>query len=486
VSIQIYDTLTKTKSEFRPINKDEVKMYVCGPTVYNLLHVGNFMGPVFYNLLRNWLEHRGFKVNYIFNYTDVDDKIIKKSLEENIPASEISEKYINEFQKDYASLKLKPHSHNPKVTDSMDEIISFIAELVSKNKAYELQGDVYFSVKDFEDYGKLSNKNVDELLSGSRIELNENKKHPTDFALWKKAKDGEPSWDSPWSKGRPGWHIECSVMSHKFLGPEIDIHGGGIDLVFPHHENEIAQSEACNGGQYVKYWVHNNLLEMGAEKMSKSKGNIVSLRDYVEEFNGEIYKYLVLSSHYRSILSFTPEQTQRSISQLAKFYSALALSENIISAEGEPGDLPKKFKPLVDQTKQKIDQALDDDFNTPEAFAALFVLLKAFNQRCAIPGPITPDKKAIARAFKEVFISFGKLMSLFQEPAVEFLTILDDMLLKKLELNREEIDSLVLKRKTARDNKDFDLSDKIRGQLTEMGILVQDRSGGEVIWEVAK
>ena len=262
MAVQIYNTLSKEKSEFKPISADEVKMYVCGPTVYNLLHVGNFRGPVFFNLLRNWLEYRGYQVNYVYNFTDVDDKIIEASKERSLPASEISEKYIAEFKLDYASLKLGAHTHNPKVTETMSEIIQFISDLVSKGKAYESKGDVYFSVASFEEYGRLSNKKVDELQAGEGIDASELKKDSTDFALWKKAKDGEPSWDSPWSKGRPGWHIECSVMAKKFLGEQIDIHGGGLDLVFPHHENEIAQSEACHNKCYAQFWVHNNMLEL--------------------------------------------------------------------------------------------------------------------------------------------------------------------------------------------------------------------------------
>ncbi len=486
MSIQFYDSLAKKKSEFVPHSRDEVKMYVCGPTVYDLLHVGNFRGPVFYNSLRNWLEYRGYKVNYVYNYTDVDDKIINKSKDTGTPALEISEKYINEFKKDYDSLNLSPHTHNPKVSETMNEIVAFIGDLIEKKKAYESDGDVYFSVKAFDEYGKLSNKNVEDLIAGNRIDVNEQKENPVDFALWKKAKEGEPSWESPWSAGRPGWHIECSVMCQHILGDEIDIHGGGIDLIFPHHENEIAQSEACSGKPYVKYWMHNNMLELGGEKMSKSSGNIMSLREFVEEYNGEVFKYLILSSHYRSVLSFTTEQVQRCISQLGKFYSALSLCENILNvSDVEIGDVPKKFNAVVIDTENNIEKALDDDLNTPVMFAALFDLLKAFNQRCALPGPVTLDKKAMGNAYKNTFIKYGKILALFQEPAGEYLRILDDMLLDKLNIKRETVDELVKERTQVREEKNFQKSDELRDQLVAMGISLQDRSDG-TSWEVTK
>lgn len=280
MSLRIYNTETGKKEEFKPIEEGHVKMYVCGPTVYDFLHIGNYRGAIFFNTVRNWLERRGYIVTYVYNYTDVDDKILNRAKEENVEPKVIAEKYIAEFQKDYKLLHLRPHSKNPKVTEFMDKIIMFISDLIEKGFAYELNGDVYFDVHKFKEYGRLSNKKLEDLESGYRIEVNDNKKNPSDFALWKSAKENEQSWESPWGAGRPGWHIECSVMATSILGDTIDIHGGGLDLVFPHHENEIAQSEACTGHKFVKYWMHNNMLEFGSQKMSKSLGNVRTGRSF--------------------------------------------------------------------------------------------------------------------------------------------------------------------------------------------------------------
>jgi len=292
MSIQVYDTMSKTKKRFEPINKDEVKIYLCGPTVYDFLHIGNFRGAVTFNLIRHWLEHRGYKVNMVYNYTDVDDKIINRAKEEGVDSSVISERYIREFEVDFARLGLKKHTSNPKITEFMPEIVEYIRDLIDKNKAYEVEGEVFFSVEDFEGYGKLSGKKIDELEAGQRVEVDPKKRNPADFVLWKPAKEGEPGWDSPWSKGRPGWHIECSAMIHSILGETIDIHGGGIDLIFPHHENEIAQGEARTGKNYCNHWVHNQFINMNNEKMSKSLGNVMTMRSFMDKYHAEIYDFL--------------------------------------------------------------------------------------------------------------------------------------------------------------------------------------------------
>lgn len=485
MSIQIYNTQSRKKEEFKPLEPGKVKMYVCGPTVYDFLHIGNYRGAVFFNLVRNWFEKRGFEVTYVYNYTDVDDKIINRANEEGVTAEEISKKYIAEFEKDYNLLGLRPHTHNPKVSEHMDYIIQFIGELVEKGKAYESDGDVYYDVKAFGDYGKLSNKSVDDLREGVRIEVGDQKRNAADFALWKKSKPGEPEWDSAWSKGRPGWHIECSAMSRKILGDTIDIHGGGLDLVFPHHENEIAQSEGCTGHQFVNYWMHNNMLEFGSQKMSKSLGNVKTGRAFLEEYNGEILKYMMLSSHYRSVIDFSADQVHRTIQSLGKFYSSLKLAEDTLKAKVELAPAPAKFQKLIQDMDAKIEANLDDDFGTPEFFAALFEVTREFNKRVRIPGKVTPEKYAISEVYLHWLKSKGEVMSLFQEPAETFLIKLDDMLLEKMNVKREDVDNLVSERRQARDNKDFAKSDEIRDKLNELGISVQDSAEGSY-WEVAK
>jgi cysteinyl-tRNA synthetase len=483
LGISIYNSETHKKEDFQPIDPNEVKMYVCGPTVYDLLHVGNFRGAIFFNLVRNWFEFRGFKVNFVYNYTDVDDKIINRAKADGVDAHVISEKYIQEFERDFASLKLRKHTHNPKVTEFMNPIIAFVETLIKNGVAYEVEGDVYFDVHAFPKYGKLSHKNLEDLESGARIEVDERKKNPADFALWKKAKPGEPFWKSPWGEGRPGWHIECSAMARTLLGDTIDIHGGGLDLLFPHHENEVAQSEGATGKPFVRYWMHNNMLNFGSQKMSKSLGNVRSARSFIAEYHPEIFKYMMLSAHYRSILDFSPDQFEHVISNLARIYSALALASRVAQAPSEA--TPADFQKVLDTAKAGVESALDDDFNTPEALARLFEVIRTFNNTVRTPGPVTLKKAAVAKAFLQWTGWLGNLMSLFAENPADFLRFLDDMLLKQKKLERASIDALVQERAQARQNKDFSRSDELRKQLTEMGIAVQDGPQGSE-WEVQK
>lgn len=486
MELQLYNTMSRQKEKFEPMNSGEVKMYVCGPTVYDYLHVGNFFGPVLFNMVRNWLEKaHNYKVTYVYNFTDVDDKIINRAIKDGVPASEISEKYIAAFKKDYEALKLRPHTHNPKVTEHMDDIIKFIQGLVDQGKAYELNGDVYFHVPSFEGYGKLSNKNVDELMSGTRVDANDQKKHVADFALWKKAKDGEPSWESSWSAGRPGWHIECSVMNHSILGEQIDIHGGGLDLMFPHHENEVCQSEAFTGKTFARYWMHNNMLEMGSAKMSKSLGNVRTLRNFLEEYNGEIFKYLILSSHYRSIIDFSEQKIDRVIGTLAKFYSSLAHAKKIMGAAKDLAPVPEKFTKVLDEAHKKYEEALNDDFNTPQVVAEFHEVTRMYNQLCRRPGKVTNEMAAIAETYYHWMRSHAEVMALLQEEPTEFLLQLDDMLLRNKNINREDVDTLVKERSEARANKDYAKSDEVRDKLQSMGIALQDSAEGTT-WEVEK
>ncbi|MGE4130366.1 MAG: cysteine--tRNA ligase [Bdellovibrionales bacterium] len=486
MGIVLYNSETHKKENFEPLNPGELKLYVCGPTVYDLLHVGNFRGAILFNLVRNWFEHRGYKVTYVYNYTDVDDKIIDRAKKDGVSAQEIATRYVQEFEKDYGNLKLKKHTHNPKVTEFMNPIIQFVSELVEKGHAYVVEGDVYFDVHSIKNYGRLSHKNLEELESGVRIDVDARKKHPADFALWKKSKPEEPSWTSPWGEGRPGWHIECSAMARGLLGDQIDIHGGGLDLLFPHHENEVAQSEGATGKRFVRYWMHNNMLNFGSQKMSKSLGNVRTARSFMQEYHPEILKYMMLSAHYRSVLDFSPAQVENVISALARIYSALALAEQVTTKKDVKDEAaPADFMKVIEQAKSGVEKALDDDFNTPGALANLFDVIRSFNNQVRTPGAVNPKKKAIATEFLKFSGWLGSLMSLFAEPPSGFLHFLDDMLLAKKSLKRDEIDRIVQERSAARASKDFAKSDQLRDQLVQMGIAVQDGPSGSE-WEVAK
>lgn len=483
MELVVYNTQTRTKEKFEPLTPGMVKMYCCGPTVYGLLHVGNFRGAIFYNFLRNWLEKIGYKVNFVYNYTDVDDRIIDKAIAEKTSAQEVAEKYIHEFQTDFQRLGLRKHDHNPRVTEHMDSIKDIVTTLVENKKAYVVNGEVLYSIKAFPGYGKLSNRNPDDMKAGTRIEVDGKKQDPLDFALWKPSKPGEPAWESAWGAGRPGWHIECSAMIQSLLGDQIDIHGGGVDLVFPHHENEIAQSEGASGKPFVKYWIHNNMINFSGAKMSKSLGNIKTARSFMDEFNPEILKYMMMSVHYRSISDFGEHAIDQAIQGLARIYSSLAMAEGYLQESGVSPD--PAFEKITAEAWAKLTEALNDDFNTPEAFARVFEVVRTFNSQVRRGLKPTPALAAKALSFRNFVVGFGKLMALFQNPAQQFLVEIDDMLLKKKNLLRSEIDAIVAKRTEARAQKDFAKSDEIRGKLTEMGISVSDTPQGSE-WEVSK
>lgn len=511
----IYNTATRKKEAFVSLLPKKVKMYVCGPTVYGLLHVGNFRGPVFFHLVCRWLEEIGYQVSYVFNFTDIDDKIIDRAFESKTEASILSKKYIEAFKEDYQSLKLEFPTHTPKVSDYIQEIIQFISKLIDKGKAYIKEGNVYFDVPSYKNYGHLSGINIDDAMKGESIKEEELKNHPVDFALWKKSKSGEPFWDSPWGKGRPGWHIECSTMAYSILGESIDIHGGGMDLVFPHHENEKAQSEALTKKPFVRYWMHHNLLEWKHQKMSKSLGNIQTYRDFLKEYNAEIFKFFVLSVHYRSVLDFSPSYLNQSLLSLARIYSSLAFAEKKIAFAKEhfhltEKDLLAKFNKGGDLRFQleKKSRAMDflnflkekdleikkffcDDFNTPQIMAALFEGIRFYNLILRSPE----SKKKLENTFSQFYISlnlvqwiqsWGKILSLFQEPAQEFLICMDDLILKKRNLDRSEIQKKIDQRTKARKEKNYALADQLRNQLGEKKILLQDLVNGETEWEVQK
>lgn len=483
MSLKIHNSQSKQLEEFVPLTAGQVKMYVCGPTVYNFLHVGNFRGPVVFNMVRNWLEHLGYKVTYALNFTDVDDKIINRAHELGMTPTELSEKYIAEYKKDFSMLGLRPHDMNPKVTEHMDDIRSMVESLVTQKKAYEAQGDVLYSIESFKDYGKLSGRNTDDLMAGARVEVDEKKRNPMDFALWKAAKPGEVSWPSPWGPGRPGWHIECSAMIKNLFGDQIDIHGGGMDLIFPHHENEIAQSEGCTGKAFVKYWMHNNMLNFGGQKMSKSLGNIVTMREFLKMYNAEIYKWMILSAHYRTLSDFGDEAVERAVGGLSRVYSALSMAESYLTAEVTQEDAA--FAKITLDAWKKVEESLNHDFGTPDAFAAMFEVVRQFNAQVRRGMKANPAIQGKALAFRNFVRKMGSTMSLFQEPAHEFLIKLDDMLLKKMNLERSAVDALVAERGEARAAKDFAKSDELRAKITALGISVSDTPEGS-FWEVTK
>jgi len=485
MGLRIFNTESRKLEDFTPLEPGKVKIYVCGPTVYNYLHVGNFRGVVFFNLVRNWLEASGYQVEYALNFTDVDDKIIESAQKLGTPPAELAEKYILEYKKDFASLGLRPHDHNPKVTESMDEIRAMVAKLVENKMAYVADGDVLYAIAQFPDYGKLSGRQVEDLQAGARVEVDQKKKNPLDFALWKGAKPGEPAWPSPWGPGRPGWHIECSAMVERIFGDQIDIHGGGTDLIFPHHENEIAQSEGCTGKHFVKYWMHWNMLNFGNQKMSKSLGNFVTMREFLERYNSEIYKWMILSVHYRSPSDFSDEAVDRAVANLARIYSALAVAESLLAGQPEGVTPEAGFEKLTQEAWQKVTEALNDDFGTPNVMAALFEVVRQFNNQVKRGIKANPAVLGKAQSFLGFARKLGQLLAMFQEPAQEFLGRLDDMLLVRMNLQRELIDQLVAERSQARSSKDFAKSDEIRKQLTAMGISVSDLPEGS-FWEVTK
>ncbi len=484
MSLQIYNTLSKTKENFESMEPGKVKLYVCGPTVYDLLHIGNFRGAIFFNLVRNWLEKTGNKVTFVYNYTDVDDKIIKKAIDEGVESSVISERYIEEFKKDFARLGLKPHDQNPKVTEYMAQIIEFVDDLLKKGVAYEVDGEVLYSVDSFEKYGELSGKKLDELEAGSRVEVDNKKKNPFDFVLWKPAKPGEPAWDSPWGKGRPGWHIECSAMIQSILGDTIDIHGGGIDLIHPHHENEIAQGEGRTGCLYCRYWMHNNFINMKDQKMSKSLGNVISARSFMDKYHPEILKFVMLSAHYRSMLNINEEKILGAISGLARVYTSLLTAGEV--ATDAAGKVAPEFTKLLKDLDQKIATALNDDFNTGEVMAAIYEAVRAFNGLNVAKKKKDVGAQATAKVFKEWITDKGELMALFKEEPLSMLQHLDDVLIAEKGLDVEKIEALVQKRQEARANKDWALGDEIRDELSAMGVELQDGATNGRAWSVKR
>jgi len=468
--MKVFNTLTKKKEEFVPLEEGKVRMYVCGPTVYNYIHIGNARPMIVFDTVRRYFEYKGYDVNYVSNFTDVDDKIIKKAIEEQVSAQEISQRYIAECKKDMAGMNVKPATKHPLATEEICGMVEMISELIDKGYAYEKNGTVYFSTRKFKDYGKLSNKNLDDLRSGGRSLLvsgEDEKEDPLDFVLWKPKKEGEPFWESPWSDGRPGWHIECSVMSRKYLGEQIDIHAGGEDLIFPHHENEIAQSEAANGKEFARYWMHNAFLNIDNRKMSKSLGNFRTVREISEQYDLQVLRFFMLSAHYRSPLNFSAELMEASKNGLERILNATDNLKHLIAsvAAEEMSAEEKEAFSKTDAYVEEFEKAMDDDFNTADAIAAIFELVKYANTTAT-----AESSKEYLRGLLDRIVKLGDVLGL----------ILD----KKEELLDADIEKLIEERQAARKAKDFARADAIRDELLEKGIILKDTREG-VQWKKA-
>jgi len=458
--IRLYNTLTRKKEEFQTLEPDVVKMYVCGVTVYNDAHVGHAMSALVFDIIRRYLEYRGYNVRHVMNYTDVDDKIINRAKQLNEDPLKLSQRYIEDYAKDLNDLNVLPATSNPQVSKTMPLIIEFIQGLIQKEAAYAApNGDVYFSVTSDDDYGKLSGRKLDDMQAGSRVEVEEAKDHPMDFALWKAAKPGEISWDSPWGKGRPGWHIECSAMNLAELGEQIDIHGGGNDLIFPHHENEIAQTESYTGKQFARYWIHNGMLQLHGEKMSKSLGNMVSIKDFLSQRDADVMRMLVLSSSYRAPLVFNQETQDAAEKSLERIKSAFRPAS--LSAKGTPAGSAAELATQAESTKQSFTAAMDDDFNTPLAIAALHELVKAINT--------ARDNNAADEQLQPAQATLRELTG-----------VLGLRLQEKTGSGDADkfIDLLIEVRSEVRKQKLWALSDQIRDQLKELGVMIEDSKDG--------
>ncbi len=468
--MKIFNTLTRKKEEFVPLEEGKVKMYVCGPTVYNFIHIGNARPMIVFDTVRRYFEYKGYEVNYVSNFTDVDDKIIKKAIEEGTTAQEVSQRYIAECKKDMEGMNIKPATKNPLATEEICGMVDMIQTLIDKGFAYEKNGTVYFRVRQFKDYGKLSHKNLDDLRSGERSLLvtgEDEKEDPLDFVLWKPKKEGEPAWESPWSEGRPGWHIECSEMSKKYLGEQIDIHAGGEDLVFPHHENEIAQSEAANGKEFARYWMHNAFLNIDNRKMSKSLGNFRTVREISEQYDLQVLRFFMLSAHYRSPLNFSADLMEASKNGLERIVNAADNLKYLISAAAaqEMTAEEKEAFAKTDEFVKGFEAAMEDDFNTADAVAAVFELVKYINT-----GVSAQNSKECLQSYLDLLVKLCDVLGLIVD--------------KKEELLDEEIEKLIEERQAARKEKNFARADEIRDELLSKGIILKDTREG-VQWKKA-
>ena len=469
--MKLFNTLTRRKEEFVPLEEGKVRMYVCGPTVYNLIHIGNARPMIVFDTVRRYMEHKGYEVNYVSNFTDVDDKIIKAAIEEGVDASVISQRYIAECKKDMAAMNVKPATTHPQATKEIDGMLEMIGKLIDDGHAYAAaDGTVYYRTRSFKEYGKLSHKNLDDLRGGNRSLLvsgEDQKEDPLDFVLWKPKKEGEPYWVSPWCKGRPGWHIECSVMSKKYLGEEIDIHAGGEDLIFPHHENEIAQSEAANGKTFARYWMHNAFLNIDNKKMSKSAGNFFTVRDIIEKYDPQVLRFFMLSAHYRSPLNFSADLMEAARSGYERIVTSVE-NLNFLLNKASEEELTEEEKELLTEAGayvSKFDEAMDDDFNTADAISVIFELVKFANSNAN-----DASSKTFLKALKDEIVELSDVCGLIVE--------------KEAEILDEDIEKLIQERQDARKAKNFARADEIRNELLEKGIVLEDTREG-VKWKRA-
>jgi len=465
--MKLYNTLTKKKEEFKPLTPGKVKMYVCGPTVYNYFHIGNGRTFIVFDTIRKYFEYRGYEVEFVQNFTDIDDKMISKANEDKTTVREIGDRYIKEYYKDADGLNIERATVNPRATEYIQDIINFVEELIKKGYAYDIDGDVYFSTKKVESYGKLSGQNIQDLQAGARINVDERKKDPMDFAIWKAQKLGEPAWESPWGMGRPGWHIECSCMAKKLLGDTIDIHAGGMDLSFPHHENEIAQSEALTGKPFANYWLHSAFVNINNQKMSKSLNNFFTARDILKEYDADVIRFLMLSAHYRIQLNYSEKLLDSAKASMDRLYNAVSNLENLFDeiTQEKMNNEEIKYLSSLDKFRAKYIEKMDDDFNTADAISVLFELSKDVNTNITISS----SKELVTKAL-ELIKELGKPLGILQKSTKATL--------------EEEIEALIQERQDARKNKDFALSDKIRDDLKSRGIVLEDTAQG-VRWKKA-
>lgn len=465
--MKIYNTLSKKKEEFVPINPEEVRMYVCGPTVYNFFHIGNGRTFIVFDAFRKYLEYRGYNVKFVQNFTDIDDKMIKRANEENTTVKELGDRFIEEYYKDADALNIARATINPRATEFIPEIVSFVKDLEDRGFAYEVDGDVYFNTKKFQDYGKLSGQNLDDLQAGARISVDERKKDPMDFAVWKKQKPGEPAWESPWGMGRPGWHIECSCMAHKLLGETIDIHAGGEDLAFPHHENEIAQSEARTGKAFANYWMHSAFINVDNRKMSKSLNNFFTAREVLAKYDVDVIRFFMLAGHYRTQLNFSEELLESSKNALERLYNAVANLESLLEEAKaiELTELEKAYAESLNGYRDRYIEKMDDDFNTADGISVIFDLVRDINTNINAEA-----SKALAETALNLIRELGKPLGILQKSTKGSL--------------EEEIEGLIAQRQQARKDKNWALSDKIRDELKARGIILEDTPQG-VRWKKA-
>ena len=486
MALRLYNTLTGQKEPFIPQVPGKAGMYVCGVTVYDYCHIGHARAGIVFDVIYRYLQYAGYDVTFVRNYTDIDDKIINRANQEGTDYRTIADRYIAAFDEDMGRLGLKKPTLEPKATDHIDDIIAIIEKLIANGHAYEAAGDVYFAVETFDHYLKLSKRNLEDMQAGARVEVDERKKNPMDFALWKGSKPGEPWWQSPWGKGRPGWHIECSAMSMRFLGPSFDIHGGGKDLVFPHHENEIAQSECANGCQFVKYWLHNGFVNINSEKMSKSLGNFFTIREVLELFDAEVLRFFILQAHYRSPLDYSDQNLREAQAGLTRIFEALAALDEALAGPSGNGPAAPSLAELQEKAQQllpRFTEAMDDDFNTAQALGVIFDLVRTLNRYLAEAGQPDETGRQTLTTIRNAFADMGQVLGLFCSNPAQWLAAREADKAGQLTITPDEIEALIAERAQARKDKNFKRSDEIRDQLLANNIQLLDTPQG-TSWKV--